>query len=220
MRLLIMTAEEIMATLWGAAFSDDENFEVLAVETDPQRVSDHAESADLALVCVVRYVEEGLEWVRRIKQDAPDLKIAVVGVTYEQPILLSYIEAGAAGFIPPDADMQQAREHLLDIHEGKARMDSDLIPGLIERLRALRSSYVEPDTDGRRLKQLTPREQEVLGLIARKMTNREIADALVIEVGTVKNHVHSILEKLEFDSRYEAAAYYLTNSTSVPRMIQ
>ncbi len=219
MRLLIMTAEEIMATLWEAAFSDDENYEVIAVETDPHRVSDHAESADLALICVVRYADEGLEWVRQIKQDSPDLKIVVVGVTFEQPILLSYIEAGASGFIPPDADMQQARKHLEGIYQGEARMDGDLIPALIERLRALRSSYVEPDTDGRRLKLLTPREQEVLGLIAKKMTNREIADTLVIEVGTVKNHVHSILEKLEFDSRYEAAAYYLTNSTSVPRMI-
>jgi DNA-binding NarL/FixJ family response regulator len=54
---------------------------------------------------------------------------------------------------------------------------------------------------------LTPREMEVLSLIEKGMSNQEIADRLFIEVGTVKNHVHSILEKLEVGSRNDAAAY-------------
>jgi two-component system nitrate/nitrite response regulator NarL len=54
---------------------------------------------------------------------------------------------------------------------------------------------------------LTPREREILELIGQGLTNQEIADRLVIEVGTVKNHVHSILQKLEVGNRQDAAAY-------------
>ena len=54
---------------------------------------------------------------------------------------------------------------------------------------------------------LTPREREILELIGEGKTNQEIADHLVIELGTVKNHVHSILQKLDVDSRHKAAAY-------------
>jgi DNA-binding NarL/FixJ family response regulator len=54
----------------------------------------------------------------------------------------------------------------------------------------------------------TPREREILQLLAEDMTNQEIADFLVIEVGTVKNHVHNILDKLGVSSRHEAAAYW------------
>jgi DNA-binding NarL/FixJ family response regulator len=57
--------------------------------------------------------------------------------------------------------------------------------------------------------QLTPREREVLGMIARKMTNREIAEELILEVGTVKNHVHNVLDKLGVSNRFEAAEYGL-----------
>jgi DNA-binding NarL/FixJ family response regulator len=55
--------------------------------------------------------------------------------------------------------------------------------------------------------ELTPREIEVLELLGKNKTNQEIAECLVIEVGTVKNHVHSILDKLNVNSRGEAAAY-------------
>ena len=54
---------------------------------------------------------------------------------------------------------------------------------------------------------LTPREREILELIGEGLTNQEIADRLVIEVGTVKNHVHNILQKLDVSSRQDAAAY-------------
>jgi DNA-binding NarL/FixJ family response regulator len=57
------------------------------------------------------------------------------------------------------------------------------------------------------LQELTPREREILALIARRLSNMEIAQELVVEVGTVKNHVHSVLKKLGVDNRYEAAAF-------------
>ena len=66
---------------------------------------------------------------------------------------------------------------------------------------------VFPREDAERLRTLTPREREVLELVAHDLSNQEIAERLFIEVGTVKNHVHSILKKLNVNSRVDAAAY-------------
>jgi DNA-binding NarL/FixJ family response regulator len=67
--------------------------------------------------------------------------------------------------------------------------------------------FLEIETGVHDSANLTPREREILDLIAQGLTNQQIADRLVIEVGTVKNHVHSILQKLDVSSREDAAAY-------------
>jgi DNA-binding NarL/FixJ family response regulator len=77
----------------------------------------------------------------------------------------------------------------------------------MDRLAQLTISLSDVDTVGRRYQELTPREREVLDLIALGLTNQQIAERLVVEIGTVKNHVHRILEKLDKRSREEAAGY-------------
>ena len=211
MQLLVLTKEPIMANLWQAAFDDDAVIEVVGTVTTPDEITGANYSYDAVLVCVLRHEDEGLQWVYEIRQSQAASKIAVVGIPLDKISLLKFVEAGATGFIPPDANVNEAREILLGIHHGEAILDEEVVPLLIDRLRSLRSSYSPPDTQGKKLELLTPRESEVLELIVRKMTNREIATELIIEVGTVKNHVHSILEKLEFDSRYEAATYYISH---------
>ena len=73
----------------------------------------------------------------------------------------------------------------------------------------LRQAHIDPDTIGTRLEPLTTREREILELIAGQLTNRDIANRLSIEIGTVKNHVHSMLKKLGVDNRHEAATVCL-----------
>ena len=211
MQLLVLTKEQIMANLWKSAFDHDADIEVVGTVTSPDEIAENNHCYDVVLVCVLRHEEEGLQWVYEIRQSQAASKIAVVGIPLDKSGLLKFVEAGATGFIPPDADVEEAREILLGIYQGEATLDEEVVPLLIARLRSLRNNYSPPDTQGKKLELLTPRESEVLELIARKMTNREIAAELIIEVGTVKNHVHSILEKLEFDSRYEAATYYVSH---------
>jgi two-component system nitrate/nitrite response regulator NarL len=79
---------------------------------------------------------------------------------------------------------------------------------MISRIAELAQPYstIEPGMD--EVTELTPREREVLDLIGAGLSNQEIAVRLVIEVGTVKNHVHNILRKLDVSSRQDAAVYW------------
>ena len=85
---------------------------------------------------------------------------------------------------------------------------------LMEKMRELAELSAQHELDPDALAQLTPREMEVLQLIGEEYTNKAIAQALVIEVGTVKNHVHNILDKLDVTSREDAAAYLSLLETS------
>jgi len=92
-------------------------------------------------------------------------------------------------------------------NRGEARLSTRMAGVMMERLSNLARMFsgMERRIDGD--VRLTPRELEVLRFIAEGLTNQEIASRLVVEVGTVKNHVHSILEKLNVSSRDEAASY-------------
>jgi DNA-binding NarL/FixJ family response regulator len=78
---------------------------------------------------------------------------------------------------------------------------------LIQRLAELAQLFSDVEAIIDQPHELTPREQEILELIGEGLTNQEIANRLYIELGTVKNHVHSILQKLNVDSRRKAAAF-------------
>jgi DNA-binding NarL/FixJ family response regulator len=78
---------------------------------------------------------------------------------------------------------------------------------MVERLSSLAKMFSIPGTNFTDDVHLTPREREVLECIGQGFTNQEIASTLLVELGTVKNHVHSILEKLNVSNRDEAASY-------------
>lgn len=85
----------------------------------------------------------------------------------------------------------------------------------MSRLNALSKLCADIDSLSMLLDELTPREKEVLDLLREGKSNQDIADDLCIEVGTVKNHVHNILKKLEVESRHEAAALYERKSNGL-----
>lgn len=149
--------------------------------------------------------------VRRVHGEYAGKKIIVVGVHDQPGEITRFIEAGAVGYVLRQESISKLVEKILAVHEEKAIISPDVALHLMRRLAQLaQQPFVTGwGTDGLTgLHELTAREREVLGLIGAGYSNREIADQLVIGWGTVKNHVHSILKKLETSSRHEAAAIY------------
>lgn len=210
MKILAWAANQLTASLWRNAFIDDDEIEVIAPDNGLLDAEPGPEKVDLILVDVTGRVQQGIPLIQKFAQADPEPPVIVVGVPPEEHIVLAYIEAGCSGFIDQDSTFEEVQETLLAAQRKEAIIDPDVIPSIVERLRILNRFCPEPADIQRRLNTLTPREMDVLALIAEQMTNHEISGELVIEVGTVKNHVHSILNKLECDSRYEAAEYYLS----------
>lgn len=157
------------------------------------------------------------EMLEQIRMTHPKTKVLVIGVNDRADLIIDYIEAGAAGYILQDESIVEMVEKLRAAYEEKAIISPAVAAAMMERLAHLANldtpaAYLEARETN--LSELTSREEEVLSLIADGLTNQEIADQLYIECGTVKNHVHKILKKLDVNNRHEAA--YLLQTCRTP----
>jgi len=166
---------------------------------------------DIVLLDLVMPEMDGIQAARKIIEGSPRSRVIILTSFGEEDKLLPAIRAGAQGYllkdIPP-ADLVRA------IHEaylGKVQLHPEIAKKLMSVAAAREEPPVSPaavrSDDG-----LTEREQEVLGLIADGLNNREIAGKLVISEKTVKTHVSSILSKLQLEDRTQAAIYALRRS--------
>jgi DNA-binding NarL/FixJ family response regulator len=207
-RVVIAGSNPLQTSVWSAAVITRPELELVGSATTLEDSLPLVPHSDIVLLSVAGHVETAVEWVRTITRNFPDSRILVAGIPHQEHIILGYIEAGASAYIPEDETVEKVLVSLPAALRGEALIAPDIAPALIGRLARLHQSYSEPETVGTRLEALTGRERQILELIARNMSNRDIADSLLIEVGTVKNHVHSILEKLSMESRHQAAAYF------------
>lgn len=167
--------------------------------------------ANMLLLGLTLEGESVVELVRSTHNQFPDTKVIVVGMRNQPELITQHIEAGAVGYVLRQESMSVLVEKIRAAHAGQALVGPDVVVHLMRRLAQLAQQPFMGawGLDGLSgLHELTAREREVLSLIGAGYSNREIADELVIGWGTVKNHVHSILKKLETNSRHEAAAIY------------
>jgi DNA-binding NarL/FixJ family response regulator len=169
-----------------------------------------SENCDVVVVRNNLPNDGALELAQALRDDQSRVKVLIIGVAEQEELILRYIEAGAVGYVLSSEAMTDLVEKIRAAHRGEALVSPGMAGVLISRIAEL--TEVRPIPEYRyRLDQvadLTPREQEVLDLLGEGLSNQEIADRLVIQVGTVKNHVHSILQKLDVSDRDDAAAHW------------
>jgi two-component system nitrate/nitrite response regulator NarL len=144
------------------------------------------------------------EQIQRIKEAFPGTKVVMIGVSGTASEYLGCIEAGTSGYVLPESPMENLVETVQMVHRGEASCPPDILALLFERTASLRSQL--QTVQDIELSSLTQRELGVLQLVADGMSNKEIALHLSLELQTVKNHVHNILEKLRVHNRREAVA--------------
>jgi two-component system NarL family response regulator len=137
----------------------------------------------------------------------PAVKVLVTGLPESKNIILQYVMAGAAGYVLEDVSVEHLLDHIRAAHDDRALVSPEMAAALMGQITELAYISSQDRLDTTAVTDLTSREREVLNLIGEGMTNQEIADHLFIEVGTVKNHVHNLLKKLDVGSREDAAAY-------------
>jgi DNA-binding NarL/FixJ family response regulator len=125
-----------------------------------------------------------------------------IGLPDSEETILQYVEAGIDGYVLRDDSVDELLQKIRAAHKGEAAISSQIAAALMQRVAELKEQC-DDEADPESLQTLTPRETEVLDLLQKQLSNQEIADRLVIEVGTVKNHVHSVLKKLNLNSRYD-----------------
>jgi len=144
----------------------------------------------------------GLDVLARIKHDRPATEVLMLTSSTADEHLLAAVRAGALAYLPKTAGVDQVVASVRAAAHGESVLDPQIAARLVREVR---------DTSPRRgpLDQLSPRETEVLRLLARGRSNREIARACAISEETVKAHVSSILAKLHLADRTQAAIFGL-----------
>jgi len=159
---------------------------------------------DVILMDIRMPVCGGIEATRLIKAELPETKIIMLTVSEEDEDLFEAIGSGAHGYLLKDV----RPEELLQRLEEALRGEAVIAPSMAQRiLQAFVNEAHRRAQLGDAEAELSPREIEVLQLASQGATNKEIADRLFISVGTVKNHIHNILEKLHLKNRAQIAAY-------------
>lgn len=158
---------------------------------------------DVVLMDVWMPRRHGIEACSAIRTEVPSAKIVILTISDEEEDLFEAVKAGASGYllksIPPDEIASAVRA----VHEGRSLIPPSMASKLLTEFAAIARR------GDRRLPtpRLTEREMQVLKLVARGLSNREIAAELIISDNTVKNHVRNILDKLQLHSRMQAAMY-------------
>jgi DNA-binding NarL/FixJ family response regulator len=151
---------------------------------------------------------DGLAATRAIKREYPRTSILVMTMHENPDYLLQALRAGAAGYVLKDASRDEVISAIWQVLSGESPLTPKLAAQLLRRLALdeVQEPVEGPDTQGpiELYQPLTPREIEVLELLAQGKTNREIAEDFVVSVGTVKNHVEHLISKLEVSDRTEA----------------
>jgi len=158
---------------------------------------------DVVLMDIRMPVMDGLEATRRILESRPGQNVRVIVLTtfdLDQYVYAA-LAAGASGFLLKDVSPEHLVAAVQLVRTGDALLAPSITRRLIERFAP---PAAEPGVPGRDLSVLTPRELEVLGLVARGMSNAELAAALTLSEATVKTHVARILAKLDLRDRVQA----------------
>lgn len=154
---------------------------------------------DLVLMDVRMSDMDGLEATRAIKAEHPEISVIIVTMHEDPDYLLEAVKAGAAGFLVKDATERELVGAVRRVLQGESLLDSRLAAQLLHRLTR------DSSPGGRLVEKLSPREMEVLVLVAQGLTNKEIGARLYVSPGTVKLHVQHIIGKLGVSDRTQAA---------------
>jgi DNA-binding NarL/FixJ family response regulator len=156
--------------------------------------------------------ESGIACTARLREKMPKIQVIMLTVYKDIKMIFQALKAGACGYVLKRADEKEILEAIAEVRAGGAPMTSQVARMVVR-------SFLEDRSDRSETEQLSPREMEILALVAQGRANKEIASQLHISAGTVRIHLSHIYEKLHVRCRTEAAAKYLSAQPSGRRDI-
>jgi DNA-binding NarL/FixJ family response regulator len=201
--VLIVDDDDLMRAGLRAVLSSDETIHVMAEAADGREAVSctRALKPDVVLMDVRMPRMDGITATREIIAAAPDTRVLVLTTFEDDDYVFGALSAGASGFLLKRTQPEQLIAGIHTIAAGESLLSPSVTRTVINRM--ARQPAPDPAAS-RRLRLLTPRERDVLELVARGLSNSEIAARLFVEESTVKTHLKRILAKLSLRDRVQA----------------
>lgn len=207
--ILLVDDHEVVRIGLKSLLEHNDQFEVVAEAATAKEAVEMVEKhhPDAVLMDIRLPGPSGIEATEEITQRWPDVRVVILTSYAEDEMLFSAIRAGASGYVLK----QIGAEGLIAAIEAACRGEALLDPAVTQRVfQEVRRAVKEEEAAA--FANLSQQEKHVLALVSEGKTNREIAEALFLGEGTVRNYVSSILSKLGVSNRAEAAAYAVAHS--------
>jgi DNA-binding NarL/FixJ family response regulator len=214
-RVLLVDDDDLMRAGLKAVLSSDGRVEVVGEAANGREAIERVRALepDVVLMDVRMPDLDGIAATKEIVAVSPDAKVVILTTFEDDDYIFGALSAGASGFLLK----RTGPEELLAAIQTVAAGDSLLSPSVTRTVIDRMARQPPPDVGSSRLlDQLTPREREVLELLARGRSNTEIAGELVIEESTVKTHVKRILMKLRLRDRIQAVIFAYESGVTRP----
>jgi DNA-binding NarL/FixJ family response regulator len=214
-RVLLVDDEDLMRAGIASVLSSDETIDVVGEAADGRAAVERAIALrpDVVLMDVRMPGLDGITATREMLAVSPDVKVVILTTFEQDDYIFGALSAGASGFL-----LKRTRpEELIAAIHTTAAGDSLLSPSVTRTVIQRMAHQPAPDASSEgQLDELTPREREVLELIARGLSNAQIAAALVVEESTIKTHVRHILRKLRLRDRVHAVIFAYESGLTRP----
>jgi DNA-binding NarL/FixJ family response regulator len=214
-RVLLVDDDDLMRAGLKAVLSSDETIDVVGEAGDGRAAVSRARELRPELVLMdVRMPDlDGITATREVLAVSPEVKVVILTTFEQDDYIFGALRAGASAFLLK----RTSPEELIAAIHTVAAGDSLLSPSVTRKVIDRMAQQPAPDvSSAERLQDLTPREREVLELMARGLSNGEIADAFVIEESTVKTHVKRLLRKLGLRDRVQAVIFAYESGLTRP----
>ncbi|MEZ4664679.1 MAG: response regulator transcription factor [Caldilineaceae bacterium] len=211
-RLLLVQPTRMTCELFAAVLREEPDIHVVdfAHSTNEAMEKLRRHPCDMVLIDFNLPHKDTLSCMHQIHQNWEDTKVMISGMIKSSSIILRCVEEGVAGYVYHEESLADLVKKIRAVHEGEFMLAPKIAATLMERVAELKLMTkelygIKAEHIDDMFAELTPREWEVLQHIEKGRSNDAIAKELVIEKGTVKNHVHNILSKLDVHCRQQAA---------------
>jgi DNA-binding NarL/FixJ family response regulator len=213
--VLLVDDDDLMRAGLRSVLTSDETIDVIGEAGNGVAAVSSVRSLrpDVVLMDVRMPDLDGISATREVLAASPEVKIAILTTFERDDYIFGALNAGASGFLLKRTKPEELIAAIHTIAAGDSLLSPSVTRRVIERMAG---HPVADPSAGTRLDRLTPREREVLELIAQGLSNREIAAKFVIEESTVKTHVKRILMKLQLRDRVQAVIFAYENGLTAP----
>lgn len=199
-RVFIIEKQTLFGTAIAQILSSDPAISVVGIAAERENAQLAKIRPDVVVVDIEGDEVDAV--VELIRSECPDARICLLSMYSQPEVMQRCLSAGADGFIVKDSSLQELTAAIKAIGEGSSYVDPRVAAALLRRRVPSHVPYTS---------QLSPRETDIIRLIAQGLSNRDIGKRLILSEKTVKNHVSRIFSKLHFTARSQAAVHAIRN---------